>query len=377
VNGGWSCEDLEELAFRLGAARLERVAEILPAGLIAGLRARLFNRQTRARSMRVARAHYDLDDELFAAFLGRYRNYSCAWFHRTDDLDQAQRDKMDLVCRKLDLRPGDHLLDVGGGWGELARHAAREFGARVTSINISEEQLRYAREYCRGLTVDVVRSDYRDIRGSFDKIAAIAMFTHVGVHNYRRFMRDMHRLLKPRGVLLVEGVWGNVSTHRIDAWTDKYIFPGAMIPSGAQTFRAIEGLFVAEDVHNFGPDYVKTLSEWNTRFQAAWPRLRARFDERVRRMFEYFFLVVAGFFRARALQHWHLVLTRTGTPQPSTCRWSQDNVEAPGSANADAEGARGRGSRHAVDLEAGLDAEQVPGAREAHVLGHRVLEKRI
>jgi cyclopropane-fatty-acyl-phospholipid synthase len=333
MDGAWTCDDLEELAFRLGTARLERVAEVLPAGLMAALRARLFNQQTRARSMRVARAHYDLDDELFAAFLGRYRNYSCAYFRRTNDLDEAQRDKMDLVCRKLDLRPGEHLLDVGGGWGEFARHAACEFGARVTSINISERQLHYARERCRGLSVEVVRSDYRDVRGSFDKIAAIAMFTHVGARNYRTFMRAMHRLLKPHGVLLVEGVWGNVSTSRIDAWTDKYIFPGAMLPSGAQTFRAIEGLFVAEDLHNFGPDYLKTLREWNARFQAAWPRLSARFDERIRRMFEYFFCVVAGFFRARALQHWHLVLTRTGAPQPSTWqtwRWAQGPEEASG-----------------------------------------------
>ena len=118
----------------------------------------------------------------------------------------------------------------------------------------------------------------------------------------------------------MEGVWGNVSMNQIDAWIDRYIFPGATIPSGAQTFRAFEKIFVAEDVHNFGPDYVLTLRAWNANFRAAWPRLSARHGERVRRTFEYFFLTIAGYFRARALQNWHIVLTPTGTAQPATAR---------------------------------------------------------
>jgi cyclopropane-fatty-acyl-phospholipid synthase len=323
VDGWWSTDDLEELARRLASARLERVTEWLPRGLAQNAAAIVSNQQTRGRARRVARQHYDFGNDLFAAFLGRYQCYSCGYFRDTDDLDVAQLQKLDLVCRKLDLRRGDRLLDVGGGWGELARHAAAEYGARVTSINISDEQMRFARERCRGLDVETVRCDYRDVRGSFDKVAAIAMFTHVGVRNYRTFMEAMRRVVAPEGTFLIEGVWGNVSTNRIDAWMDKHIFPGAMIPSGAQTFRAFEGIFVAEDVHNFGPDYVKTLRAWNARLRQAWPTLRARYDERVRKTFEYFFLTIAGFFRARALQHWHLVLTPPGAPQPAFCRLTE------------------------------------------------------
>lgn len=334
VDGWWGSADLEELAYRLGLARLERFTEWAPRGMMHRARGLLFNQQTRGGAGRVARQHYDFGNDLFSAFLGRYKNYSCGFFQATDNLDEAQRLKMDLICQKLGLQPGDRLLDVGGGWGELARHAAQKYGARVTSINISEEQMRFARDHCKGLDVEIRRCDYRDIRGSFDKVAAIAMFTHVGHRNYRTFMRSMHRVLDPGGTLIIEGVWGNVSTHRIDGWMDKHIFPGAMIPSGAQLFRSIEGLFVAEDVHNFGPHYVRTLRAWNHRLQRAWPLLRARYGDSVRKTFEYFFLTIAGYFRARALQHWHVVLTHPGARQPTACRLTEVHPEHLGSSMA-------------------------------------------
>jgi cyclopropane-fatty-acyl-phospholipid synthase len=130
-------------------------------------------------------------------------------------------------------------------------------------------------------------------------------------------MRKMHQLLRPEGIFLMEGVWGNRSVTHIDAWMDKYIFPNASIPSGAQTFAAFEGLFVAEDLHNFGPSYVETLRAWNQNLTRAWPELSLRYDDRVRKVFEFFFLLISGFFRARALSNWHLVLTKTGRAQPA------------------------------------------------------------
>ncbi|HEY8377495.1 MAG TPA: cyclopropane fatty acyl phospholipid synthase [Nannocystis sp.] len=315
MDGLWTCDDLEECIYRIIRGGLEHRVPSLP-DLVADVAARLANQQTRRRSLRVAERHYNLGNDLFAEFLGAYKNYSCGYFEGTSDLDVAQRQKMDLVCRKLDLRPGDRLLDVGGGWGELARWAAEKYGCHVTSINISDEQIRFARRHCAGLPVEIVRCDYRDVSGSFDKIAVIAMLTHVGARNYRRFMEIAHRCLKPDGIMLIETVGGNVSLTHCEPWTDRYIFPGGMIPSLAQLGRAIEGLFVLEDLHNFGLSYVHTLRAWNRNFQAAWPRLSARYDERTRRMFEYFFLAVAGAFRARDLQHWHLVLTRPGRLPP-------------------------------------------------------------
>jgi len=316
VRGWWSCSDIEELAFRFARSRLEEVAALLPGGLLHRLRSLVSNQQTRARSLRVARRHYNFGNHLFLAFLGAHPSYSCGYFRDTDELDAAQRNKLELICGKLDLRPGEHLLDVGGGWGELARHAARYYGVRVTSINISEEQMHVARERCRGLPIEIVRCDYRDVRGSFDKVAAIAMLTHVGYRNYRTFMETMRRALRPDGILLIEGIWSNVSSRNLDSWLDKYIFPGAMLPSGKQTFAACERLFVVEDLHNFGPDYVKTLRAWRANFRAAWPQLAADYSEDVRRIFDYYFAICAGYFRARSIQNWQLVLTLPGRAQP-------------------------------------------------------------
>jgi cyclopropane-fatty-acyl-phospholipid synthase len=316
VRGWWSCDDLEELAFRFASSRLEETAALLPGGVLHRLRALVANQQTRRRSLRVVRRHYNFGNDLFLAFLGEYASYSCGYFRDTDELDVAQHHKLDLICRKLDLRPGEHLLDVGGGWGELAHHAARHYGVRVTSINIAEEQMVVARERCRGLPVEIVRCDYRDVRGAFDKVAAIAMLTHVGYRNYRTFMATMRRVLKDDGILIIEGIWSNVSSTSIDAWVDKYIFPGAMLPSGKQTFAACEGLFVVEDLHNFGPDYVKTLRAWRANFRAAAPRL-VHYGDDVHRIFDFYFAICAGYFRARIIQNWQLVLTPPGRAQPA------------------------------------------------------------
>ncbi len=231
----------------------------------------------------------------------------------------AQEQKLNLLCRKLDLHPGERLLDVGSGFGAFAHHAASRYGARVTSVNISEEQIRYGRELCRGLDIKVVQRDYRDLQGSFDKVAAVAMFTRVGNRNYRTFIETMHRLVAPGGIFVIEEELGERFPLHIDAWLDEYIFPGSVIPSGAQTFQAFEGLFVAEDVHNFGPDYATTLRAWNRNLQEAWPGLRARYDEKVRRIFELYFLMCAGAFRARTQQNWQIVLTPQGRGQPA-CR---------------------------------------------------------
>ena len=318
VQGWWSCRDLEELIHRIIRSRLEKKNGYLPSTLFLALTAFLTNRQTRRKSMRVAEHHYNLGERWFE-FVGRYKNYSCGYFNKTDDLDVAQRQKLDLVCRKLNLVAGERLLDIGGGWGEFARYAAENYGVHVTSINIADEQIRFAREYCAGRSVTVVKCDYRDVTGIYDKIAAIAVLPHVGHRNYRVFMEVMHRHLAPNGILLIECVGGNVSRTHCEPWTNKYIFCGGTIPSMQQIGQAVENLFVIEDVHNFAPSYVETLRAWNANFQRAQPRLDATSDESMRRTFEYYFLTCAAAFRARDLQYWHIVLTKPGTAQP-VCR---------------------------------------------------------
>lgn len=315
MDGWWCCGDVEELINRLLRANIHRMAGVAVGHIALDMVGRVMNRQSRKDSMQVAEWHYNLDLELFG-FLGKHMNYSCGYFHGKEDLDVAQEKKLELICRKLNLSPGDRVADIGGGWGEFARYVATKYGCRVTSINIADNQLAFAREYCKGLSVDVIKCDYRDLEGTYDKIAAIAMVAHVGYKNYRTFMEKMHRHLAPDGIFVIETVGSDISLTHCDPWVDKYIFPRGMTPSLAQLASAMEGLFVIEDLHNFAPHYIKTLRAWNKNFDVIWPSLAQRYNERTRRMFDYFFQMSAGAFKARYIQYWHVLLTKPGAAQP-------------------------------------------------------------
>jgi cyclopropane-fatty-acyl-phospholipid synthase len=310
MRGWWRTGDLEEVAYRLCRAGLQRLSRALPGHVVAVLVAMATNRQTPARSTTVVDRHYDLGNDLFFAFLGDVRNYSCGMFDGTDSLAQAQVNKMEAVCRALHLNERDRLIDVGGGWGQFAQYAASRYGCHVTSINISDEQIGYARELCRGLPVDVVRCDYRELRGTYTKAAVIAMLTHVGPKNYRQFMQVLSRTLPPGDRVLIESVGSRWPRMNCEPWTDKYIFPGGVAPALRQIDAAIDGLFTRNQTLEFGRDYVPTLRAWNANLQASWPQLSARYPETIRLMFEYFFLTVAAAFRAGQLKYWHLLLER-------------------------------------------------------------------
>lgn len=306
----WTTEDLEELISRLVSTGLESRSRNFPSQLLSRLFDRFINHQTQQKSKKNAEHHYNLGNDLFFEFLGDYKNYSCGYFKNTENLEDAQLAKMHRLCELLDLKEGDRLLDVGGGWGEFAKFAATHYRCHVTSINIAEEQISHAREHCRETNVNVVKSDYRDMSGTFNKIAVIAMFTHVGHKNYRQFMQTMCSLLEPGGKMVMETVGGVESKTRCEPWTNKYIFPGGLIPSMEQIDLSIEGLFSREGVEEFGDDYVLTLRQWHKNFVEAWPRLSARYSESMRLMFEYFFLSVAGDFRAKGLLHYHIEFAR-------------------------------------------------------------------
>ncbi|MGY1683784.1 cyclopropane fatty acyl phospholipid synthase [Geodermatophilus sp. SYSU D01176] len=306
----WCAEDLEDVIFRLIGVGLDRAVRLLPARISAAVTGAVTNQQTIEKSTAVAERHYNLGNDLFFALLGKYRNYSCAYFDGTDSLDDAQVRKMDLVCRKLELGESDHLLDVGGGWGHLAHYAATHYGCRVTSINISDEQIRYARDLCSDLPVDVQKCDYREVTGSYTKIAVIAMLTHVGPKNYRRFMQIMHGHLADDGSMLVESIGGRFSNTTTEPWIQKYIFPGGVIPSMRQFESAISGYFTATELVEWGQHYVPTLRAWHANLMAAWPTLSDKYSETTRLMMEYYLLASAAAFRAGRLKYWHLALAR-------------------------------------------------------------------
>ena len=320
MDGWWECPRVDEVICRILSGQLDEKVQGGLRLLIPYLHAVIFNQQTKSRSGTVAEKHYDLDNELFLSFLDPYNQYSCAYFNGTDDLVQAQQNKLDLICRKLCLAEGDSVLDIGFGWGGLAKYAAETYGCSVTGVNISREQVRYAEEFCNGLPITIRHCDYRDITGSFDKIVSVGMFEHVGPKNYRTFMETAHGNLADNGLFLLHTIGRNDSGSGCDPWITRYIFPNGKLPSTAEISKAAEGLFVIEDLHNLGPHYDRTLMAWHANFQSAWPGLKARFDERFKRMWEYYLLSCAGAFRARSIQVWQIVMTKHGTPQPQ-CRY--------------------------------------------------------
>ena len=324
MDGWWDCEQLDEMIYRCLRAGLAEEIGVSLKDVVRSLPGVLINLQTSARARLIAEHHYDTGNELFHSFLDPYHQYSCGYFKDTDNLDQAQQNKLALIAEKLNLTKDDRVLDIGCGWGGFARFAAERYGCSVTAVNISQEQLGYAREFCAGLPVHFVDCDYRAIEGRFDKIVSVGMFEHVGQKNYRTFMEVAHRCLSEDGIFLLHTIGKNKSGKGGgDPWISKYIFPNSSLPSIAQIARAAEGLFVIEDCHNLGSHYDKTLMAWNENFQEAWPDLMEKYDQRFKRMWEYYLLCCAGAFRARVIQVWQVVMTMadTGTPQPR-CRVS-------------------------------------------------------
>ncbi len=311
--GGWEAASLDGLLQRLLSASLDRRV-IGFADVRLALLARLVNLQRGRRSRAVGERHYDLGNELYAAMLGRRLVYSCGYWRQAADLDAAQEAKLDLCCRKLGLREGMRLLDIGCGWGEMLRFAAERYGVSGVGVTISHEQAAYARELCAGLPVEIRVQDYRALDERFDRIVSIGMFEHVGVRNYATYFDVARRCLADDGLFLLHTIGANVSRTHTDPWIAKYIFPNSMLPSAAQVTAALEGRFVIEDWHNFGTDYDRTLQAWRGNIEAAWPRLPSRYDERFRRMWRYYLAGSMASFRIRRLQLWQLVLSPGGVP---------------------------------------------------------------
>ena len=312
MDGDWDCEQLDEFFTRLLRLRAdERPAGLARLKLAWGLvEAAWRNPQAPDKAFIVGERHYDLGNDLFERMLDARMVYSCGFWERARTLDQAQEDKLEMICRKLQLAPGMTLLDIGCGWGGLARHAALHHGAQVTGITVSKEQARHAEKLCAGLPVSVRLMDYRALQGRFDRIASVGMFEHVGPKNHRTYLDAARRLLADDGLFLLHTIGAEKPIGRTDPWIDRYIFPGGHLPAASELARAAECHFVIEDWHNFGPDYDRTLMHWHARFEAAWPELKARYSERFRRMWRYYLLSCAGFFRSRQGQLWQLVLAK-------------------------------------------------------------------
>jgi len=310
MDGWWECERLDIFFNNVLRAGLEQQ---LPSHLKDTLRiaaARLFNLQSKKRAWIVGKEHYDLGNDLFSRMLDPAMQYSCGYWKQATSLEQAQQDKLRLICEKLQLEPGMRVLDIGCGWGGLAEFMAQHYGVSVVGVTISAEQQRMAQARCASLDVAILLQDYRDLNDQFDRIVSVGMFEHVGPKNYPTYFKVVDRNLKPDGLFLLHTIGSRKTDHRVDPWIDKYIFPNGCLPSVRQIANASEPHFVMEDWHNFGADYDTTLMAWHERFIASWPEIADNYSERFKRMFSYYLNACAGAFRARDIQLWQVVFSR-------------------------------------------------------------------
>ncbi|GAB2512202.1 class I SAM-dependent methyltransferase [Lysobacter humi (ex Lee et al. 2017)] len=327
MDGVWSCDDL------VGVVRLLARNRDLLDGMESGT-ARLggwamkalhaVRRNTRAGSRRNIAAHYDLGNAFFRLFLSDDLMYSSAmWAGEDDTLEAASRRKLDAICRKLDLRPGDRVVEIGTGWGGFAVHAARHYGCHVTTTTISREQHALAAQRVAeaglGDRVTLLLQDYRDLEGQYDKLVSIEMIEAIGAQYLETYFAKLGSLLAPDGIGLVQAI--TIEDHRyaqalrsVD-FIKRHVFPGSFIPSVsamlAAKSRATDLALV--DLEDFGLSYARTLEAWRQRYMAALPQVRAQgFDERFIRMWEFYLAYCEGGFRERTIGVAHLLLARPG-----------------------------------------------------------------
>ncbi len=285
------------------------------------------------RSKRNVAHHYDLDDRLYDLFLDPQRQYSCAYFRDPAmGLDAAQEAKLAHIAAKLDLKPGQRVLDIGCGWGGMARYLHKVSGADVLGVTLSEEQLKYARAKAEAEGVaDKVRFeliDYRAVTGQFDRIVSVGMFEHVGLPHYRQFFDQVFRLLKPEGVALIHTIARADGPGATDPWTAKYIFPGGYTPALSQVMPAIERAYLwATDIEVLRMHYAHTLDAWYDRCAAKQAEIEALYDARFFRMWQFYLSAAQMAFQNDGHMVAQIQLTRQRDAVPITRDYMRD-VEA-------------------------------------------------
>jgi cyclopropane-fatty-acyl-phospholipid synthase len=263
----------------------------------------------------VIEAHYDPGSDIILSFLDPYNQYTCGYWKDCNDLNTAQEKKLDLICRKLELKRTDRVLDIGCGWYGFAKYAAEHYGCTVTGITIAREQIAYGREFCKGVPVAIKYCDYRDLEGTYDKILICGMSEHVGYKNYRVLAETVHRCLSRDGLFLWHTIGKGSERIRIEEpWILKYIFPNGQLPTVARVARATQDLFDMVDMHEFGAYYEPTLMAWRENLVTSWSRVGVSHTERDYRMWYYYLSSCAALFRVRKINLWQFVFRKAGGP---------------------------------------------------------------
>jgi cyclopropane-fatty-acyl-phospholipid synthase len=323
VDGWWSCEKVDEMLTRFTNIDLAKQIPMSPSIAIAAAWSRIANRQNRSRSPKNAEFHYGIGNDLFELMLDDYMMYSCGYWQKADNLEDAQIAKMDLICKKLKLKPGMRVLDIGCGWGGFLEYAAKKYGITGVGITPVDKQISTATKRCEPLGIEIHQLTYQDLDGQFgkfDRIVSIGMMEHVGPKNLKLFFDKCDEQLEPKGIMVHHLIGSTRARHDADPFYDRYIFPGGILPSVSQFTAAAEPNWVIEDVHNFGMDYSKTLAEWYKNVTSNWENL-PNYDERFRKMWEFYLLSCMGAFMSRKFNLWQYVMRRKGMDfERYTCR---------------------------------------------------------
>jgi cyclopropane-fatty-acyl-phospholipid synthase len=295
---------------------------------------RLDQFNTLKRSRANVHSHYDLDGRLYSLFLDEDMQYSCAyWEDGVTSLDEAQLAKKRHLAAKLDLKPGQRILDIGCGWGGLGLYLAKHFDVEVTGVTLSDEQFavsnRRAEEQGLNKKAKFLLQDYRKISGPFDRIVSVGMFEHVGVSHYGEFFRSVRDLLAPDGTALLHSIGRTGRPGYTSAWIQKYIFPGGYIPSVSEVIPVIEktGL-IATDMEILRLHYAKTLRAWRERFDARREQVLTFFDERFCRLWEFYLVASEVTFRTGAMMNFQIQMSRKLDALPLTRTYMFDAEEA-------------------------------------------------
>lgn len=324
MQGWWTCRRVDEFICRLLASGNEKWGGLNLVAILNFLKCRFSNMVTVQKAFRVGEVHYDLGNDLFEKMLDSRMVYTCAYWDEKQELtlELAQEAKFELICRKLKLKPGNKILDIGCGWGGFLKYAAENYGTSGVGITISKEQAKLARENCAGLPIEIRIQDYREVTEKFNHIISIGMFEHVGVKNYATYFEAVRDCLKPNGLFLLHTIGKEGKGIGTDPWLDRYIFPHGKIPSKNEIEAQSQGIIKILDWHCLGGwRYDKTLLHWYENFSNSWEELEKNYTQavngRFKKMWEYYLLSCAGAFRSGKLDVWQIVMSKNEIPYES------------------------------------------------------------
>ena len=318
MDGWWDCQAIDQMMTRAVRARLHEHLGTSRAHVQSWL-SQWTKRSPSSSSRIVGRAQYDFSNQLFSAMLDNSMSHSSAyWEEGATTLEQAQEAKMEMVCRKLQLKPGMRLLDLSCGWGSFMRYAAKHYGVTALGLTTSKEQLELGQSLNQDLPVQFERTNVRHFNSTgssrFDCVVSLGMLKTPILANDVAFFNTAIRSVKKDGLFLLETMGNNQRGQLLEPWMEIHILGHAQLPSLGHITDHAQQHFVVEDVHNLGADHDRTLLQWHQRFELAWPQLRLAYDERFYRMWRYHLLAGAGSFRARSTQIWQMVMSPKGLP---------------------------------------------------------------